>query len=68
MASKIQQLNEMVAGHNGRLIARNDQDTEAAFRFATSRIARNFARRTAELGATSKQWPHSPNTVTVTIR
>lgn len=68
MANTIQNLNEMVRNHNGRLIARNDEDTQAAFRFDSKQIARNVTRRAAEMGATAHQWPTSKTTVSITIR
>lgn len=68
MASKIQDLNNQIAAHNGRLMARNDQDTEARFRFPSRQVARHFTSRTREIGAGAVRQRGNPCDVVVTIR
>lgn len=67
MASKIQELNDQIAAHGGRVTARNDQDTEARIKFPSRQAAKRFTGRATEIGA-GTQRQGNPNDVVVTIR
>lgn len=67
MASKIQELNTQIAAHGGRLMTRNDEDTEARIRFPSRLAATKFTGKAREIGAGADR-QGNPNDVVVTIR